>query len=345
MRLRRVVFGLFCVLLFGACSSSGNKAATSSSSSAPASSSVAAPTNIVVHAGVNDPNNKSVAVLAFMPASITVPVDTPVTWSWDGTIEPHSVTFVKPGQTLPAPGSDPSLFAPTPPTGPYDGTTFVNSGLQPLGPTPAAPFEMTFSKTGAYQFHCVIHPQMLGTVNVVDAGATADTPQQVFDRGNSEKQQWIAEGDAAAEQLANTAATSTDNGDGTKTWTVLMGASTQHTDILAFSPTPTTLKAGDKVRFLNNSGAPHTATFSGSTPPIQDPTDPRTDAPAPGPSPQTLDLTSFFNSGLLPPDAPPGAGPPEAVRSFTFATTTAGNYPFYCILHASSGMGSQLKVS
>jgi plastocyanin len=341
-----VVFGLFCVLLFGACSSSSNKATTSSSSSgAAASSSEAAPPNIVVHAGVNDPNNKSVAVLAFMPASITVPVNTPVSWSWEGTTEPHSVTFLKPDQTLPPPGSDTSLFAPTPPTGPYDGTTFVNSGLQPLGPTAPAAFEMTFSKTGAYQYHCVIHPQMLGTINVVDAGATADTPQQVFDRGNSEKAQWIAEGEAAANQLAGTAATSNDNGDGTKTWTVLMGASTQHTDILAFSPVPTTMKAGDKVRFLNSSGAPHTATFSGNTPPIQDPTDPRADAPAPGPSPQTLNATDFFNSGLLPPDAPPGAGPPEAARSFTFATTAAGKYSFYCILHLPSGMGSQLTVS
>jgi plastocyanin len=123
-----------------------------------------------------------------------------------------------------------------------------------------------------------------------------------------------------------------------------MGASTAHTDVLAFSPSPS-VKAGDKVTFLNDSAAPHTATFSGNTPPIQNPTDPRADAPAPGPSPQTLNATDFFNTGLLPPNAPPGAGPPEAARSFTFTGPAAGNYSYYCILHVSSGMGSALTAS
>ena len=341
MSIRRGTALLAGALLLFACSSSSTKTSSSSSSQA---SSTPAPTDIEVQVGVNDPANKTVAVLAFMPASITVATGAPVKWVWDGTIEPHSVTFLAPGQTLPDPGSDPSLFAPTPPTGPYDGSTFVNSGLQPLGPGATQPLSMSFSKAGTYQYHCVIHPQMLGQINVVDPGGTVDTPQQVHDRGQSEQQQWIAEGEQAANQLAATTSTSTDNSDGTKTWKVLMGASTQHTDVLAFSPTPA-MKAGDKVTFVNASTAPHTATFSGSEPPIQDPTDPRTDAPAPGPSPQTLDATSFFNTGLLPPNVPPGSGPPEAARSFTFAVPAAGRYSFYCILHASSGMGSALQAS
>ena len=111
--------------------------------------------------------------------------------------------------------------------------------------------------------------------------------------------------------------------------------------MLAFSQSPKP-KAGDKVVFLNDSAAPHTATFSGDTPPIENPLDPRTDVPAPGPSPQTLDATQFFNTGLLPPNAPPGAGPPEAARSFTFNIPAAGDYSYYCILHVTSGMGSAL---
>ena len=222
------------MLILGACSSDSNNTASNSS---PSSSSAApAPTTIQVQAGINDPGNKTIAVLQYMPGTVTVPVNTPVNWSWDGAIEPHSVTFLAPGQQLPAPGSDTSLFAPTPPTGPYDGSTFVNSGLFPLAPGPVPAFTMTFGKTGSYEYHCVIHPQMVGKVDVVDAGATSDTPQQVQDRGNSEKQQWLAEGEAAAQTLNNTPAASTTNPDGTKTWTVQMGASTPHTDVLAFSP-------------------------------------------------------------------------------------------------------------
>jgi plastocyanin len=271
-------------------------------------------------------------------------VNTAVNWTWEGTIEPHSVTFLKPGQVLPDPGSDPSLFAPTPPTGPYDGSTFVNSGLAPLGPATVPPFTMTFSKTGTYQYFCVIHPQMVGQVVVAAAGGQTDTPQQVFDRGNTEKQQWLTEGQNAAKDFLAKPAASTDNGDGTKTWRVEMGTSTPHTDILAFSQPPA-MKAGDKLQFVNNSGAPHTGTFSGSEPPIQDPSDPRTDPPAPGPSPQTLNSTAFFNTGLLPPNAPPGAGPPEAVRTYTYAVPTPGTFAYYCILHAPSGMGGQVTAS
>jgi plastocyanin len=327
--------------VLAACSSSDKKAVGTSSPSA--SSAAASPTTIQVQAGINDPSSKPIAVLQFMPGTVTVPVNVPVNWTWDGTIEPHSVTFLKPGQVLPAPGSDPSLFAPTPPTGPYDGTTFVNSGLVPLGPSPAPPFSMTFSKAGTYDYHCVIHPQMVGKVTVVAAGGQADSPQQAFDRANTEKAQWLAEGEKAAKEFLAKPAASTDNGDGTKTWRIEMGTSTPHTDILAFSQPPT-MKAGDKVQFVNNSGAPHTATFSGSTPPIQDPSDPRTDPPAPGPSPQTLNATGFFNTGLLPPNAPPGAGPPEAVRTFTYVVPTAGTFAYYCILHAPSGMGGQLSA-
>ncbi|HEX4528138.1 MAG TPA: hypothetical protein VIA11_01895, partial [Acidimicrobiia bacterium] len=44
---------------------------------------------------------------------------------------------------------------------------------------------------------------------------------------------------------------------------VKLGASTAHTDVLAFAPTPKNVKAGDHVTFVNNSSAPHTASFGG----------------------------------------------------------------------------------
>ena len=50
----------------------------------------------------------------------------------------------------------------------------MNSGLQPLGPAPATPLQMTFSKAGTYPYYCVIHPQMKGTITVTDAGGQVD---------------------------------------------------------------------------------------------------------------------------------------------------------------------------
>jgi plastocyanin len=300
---------------------------------------------VTIRVGVNDPAQHSVAVLQYMPARATVAVGQTVRWNWDGTIEPHSVTFFPPGQSAPPPGSDEKLFAPTPPTGAYDGATLVNSGLAPLGPQAVPPFEMTFAKPGTYAFSCVIHPQMVGTLTVVAAGEKADTAADVTTRGDQEKGQWLAEGHEALQKFAAAVPVATKNRDGSTTWKVQMGTSTAHTDILAFAPVPANVKHGDKVTFVNNSMAPHTASFFNQTPPIVSPLDPATAKAAPGPSPQKLNARDRFNTGQLPPNAPPGAGPPEAARSFTFSVPTAGDYQYVCILHAPSGMAGAIKAS
>ncbi|MCU1346653.1 MAG: hypothetical protein JWL70_2919 [Acidimicrobiia bacterium] len=326
-------------------------APTPTTASAPSTTAVEAipvPTvsGIEVQTGINDPKDPNVAVLQYMPAKVTVPVNTPVRWTWAGTIEPHSVTFLAPGVKLPPPGSDTSWFVPKPATGAYDGTTTASSGLLPLGPAPVKPLEMTFSKPGTYSYVCVIHPNMQGTVEVVDATAKVDTAQEVAQRRVTEEAQWLAEGRAIKAKLAATPVKSAPNPNGTTTWTVLMGASGPHTDVLAFSPTPAGVKKGDTVTFLNNSGAPHTASFFGTgAEVITNPIDPRVDKPAPGASPQTLSPAGFFNTGLLPPDAPPGSGPPEAARSFTFKVDQAGTYSYVCILHSPSSMIGRIVAS
>jgi plastocyanin len=339
------------VLVAAACGDDGGSTASTGTTVAPgttagADTTTTAPVSddIVVHAGVNDPDDPTIAVLQYLPAKVTVEVGAEVTWSWDGTIEPHSVTFLEPGQELPAPGSDPTLFAPTPATGPIDGSAFVNSGLLPLGPGAVDPLTLAFDTEGTYSYFCVIHPQMVGEVEVVASGG--DTPADIAERAAQEQDEWLAEGQAAKKAFESAGLPATTNKDGTKTYQIEMGTSTAHTDILAFSPTPVGIKAGDQVKFVNNSAAPHTGSFFGTgAEVITNPTDPRVDAPAPGPSPQTLLAAGFFNTGLLPPNAPPGAGPPEAVRSFVFTVPKAGAYSYVCILHAASGMVGTVNAS
>ena len=340
---RRVRIGLtvatVAVLALGAaCSSSNdNKAAAKQPGTVTAQP-------ITIRAGMNDPDHSQIAVLQFMPAKATVAVGQKVSWSWNATREPHTVTFFPPGQSAPAPGSDPSLFAPTPPKGAYDGTTLVNSGLVPQGPQAPPPFEMTFAKAGTYNYTCVIHPQMVGTITVV-AGDAGETAAAVTTRGDQEKGQWLAEGNDAFRKLQSAVPASTKNRDGTTTWKIEMGASTPHTDVLAYAPVPATVKHGDKVTFVNNSMAPHTASFFNQQPPIQDPESPAAQKAAPGPSPQKLNAKDLFNTGTLPPNAPPGAGPPVAARSFTFSVPAAGEYQYVCIFHAPSGMAGSIKAS
>lgn len=303
---------------------------------------------LTVNVGVNDPKDPNIAVLQYMPAKVSVPVGGTIDFSWARTIEPHSVTFLAPGQTLPAPGSDPTLFVGAAPTAAYDGTAFVNSGLFPLGPGTVPPFEMTFAKSGTFQYYCVIHPTMVGSVEVVDSGRTT-TVAQAEAQAKAQEAKWLAEGRKAKAKLVAeaTSAKPTKGTDGARTWTIQMGTTTAHTDVLAFAPQPKKIKAGDSVTFVNNSGAPHTATFSGTSgDAITNPLDPRTEQAIPGPSPQTLTAGALYNSGQLPPNAaaPGGQPPPEAVRSFTFVVPDAGSYSYYCILHVTSGMGGSITA-
>ncbi|GAC1534624.1 MAG: hypothetical protein NVS3B12_15650 [Acidimicrobiales bacterium] len=299
----------------------------------------------MVHVGLNDPADKHITVNAFMPAEISVHVGTSVTWTWDGTLEPHSVSFY-PGDGRPAPGPpDPKTFAPIPATGPLDGTSAASSGLQPAGPEPAKPFKASFAKTGTYKYYCVIHPQMLGTVNVTEASDKQDTATEVASKGKDEQERYLAEGQGAAKELAATAPEKNSTSDGATTYTIVMGKSTRHTDVMAFSPSPANIKAGDKVMFVNSSSAPHTATFYNGKPPFHGPDDPAARTPSPGTSPQTLNTTDLFNTATLPPDAPPGHGPPLPARSYIYKVPAAGNYAYICVFHSNEGMTGTIAAS
>jgi plastocyanin len=340
-RAKLTVVPLVAALALAACSSDKK----STTSGATTTSGASGASTVTMRAGLNDPKDKSIAVLMYLPQSITVDTGTTVEWDTAGP-EPHSVTFMPPGQQLPAPGSDESLFAPTPAAnGVYDGKSLVNSGLVPQGPAAAPPFRLRFDTPGAYQFACVIHAQMKGTVNVVAKGGKADTQAEVTSRGDSELAGWLSEGEAAKAKLESAAPAKKTNSDGTTTWTVQTGTSTAHTDVLAFSPVSAAIKPRDQVVFLNDSAAPHTASFPGTKAVPQDPTSKEATTAAPGPSPLTLNATDFFNTGTLPPNAPPGSGPPVQARSFTFVVPAAGQYAYVCIYHAPSGMAGTITAA
>ena len=302
---------------------------------------VAVPGEISLVAGVNDPKDPNIAVLEFLPSSIKVAKGTNVTWAIAGP-EPHSVTFVPPGtKTPPSTEADASLTFPTKPTGAYDGTTLVNSGVQPLGAaTEVQKFTMSFAKTGKYTYYCVLHPNMTGTVQVTDD--TQDSQASITSRGKSQLKKYLAEGEAAKKKLVKATPKKTTNSDGSTTYTVEMGASTAHTDVLAFSPTPRNVKAGDHVTFVNNSSAPHTASFGGTLVPTIPTADNVVNA-VPGASPQTLVPDTYINSGWLPPKVP--GGPPVAARSFTFDVPDPGKFTYACVLHVPSGMAGDIDAT
>jgi plastocyanin len=301
---------------------------------------VAAPTAVSLVAGINDTKDPNIAVLEFLPQKVKVATGTTVTWDIAGP-ESHSVTFVPPGTKVPpSSAADPTLITPTPPTGPYDGTTLVNSGVLPLGATSQVQhFSMSFAKTGTYTYYCVLHPNMVGTLQVT--ADTQDSQQKITKTGNQEKAKYLKEGLAAKKKLTSAAPKATKNADGSTTYSVEMGASTAHTDVLAFAPSPRNVKAGDHVTFVNNSSAPHTASFGGSLVPTI-PIVPDVQNAAPGPSPQTLVQGVYLNTGWLPPKTK--QGPTLAARSYTYDVPTPGQYKYVCVLHLASGMAAEIDA-
>ena len=181
---------------------------------------------------------------------------------------------------------------------------------------------MSFGKTGTYTYYCVLHPNMVGTVTVT--GDTQDSQQKITKTGNQEKAKYLKEGEAAKKKLLSAKPKQTKNSDGSSTYTVETGASTAHTDVLTFAPTPRNVKTGDQVTFVNNSTAPHTASFGGELVPTI-PTAANVVAPQPGPSPQALAQGVYLNSGWLPPKTK--GGPPVSARSYTYSVPAPRQVP------------------
>lgn len=147
-----------------------------------------------VLAGALSPDRQDGLVVSFGPKDTTIGVGETVTWTVLG---PHTVSFgateAERSAIVKAPdGSvhlNPDSFAPAggegqpappeeegpppddaPPTvingGSYDGTGFRNSGIVLSFPPALFQYTLTFEKAGSYEYFCLIHPEMSGTVSV-----------------------------------------------------------------------------------------------------------------------------------------------------------------------------------
>lgn len=83
-------------------------------------------------------NSVAIENFAFTPANITISKGTTVTWTNKDAVA-HTVTET-------------------------DGKTGPNSGNLAQGKS----FTFTFDNVGTYQYHCAIHPDMVGTVTVTN---------------------------------------------------------------------------------------------------------------------------------------------------------------------------------
>jgi plastocyanin len=337
-----------------------------------------APLNLT--AGLGD---RAISWNDFLSANIRVAQGTTVTWT-GGSDELHTVTFLagrpRPNIVVPQPEGgnrppmlDPAYAFPSLPTGPWDGTTYVNSGDLARGQQ----FTLTFGTTGRYPYVCLLHPPMTGTVEVVPPGS-ADLTTQADVQRSIDGDRARMETQAADILRTRGSATSIANPNGT-TWFVRAGTDRRdgRLDILAFLPGELTIRQGDSVVWYADHPVPHTVTFPAQgqgepefiqiqlpdgrllpapepgqpVPPeigmlLADPNNPPRLVIGPGgaaarPSP-TYDGRSFYNSGVIG-DHPGVPLPTPQVWMLTF--DRPGTYEYMCVLHDPLGMEGKITVT
>lgn len=301
---------------------------------------------------------------AFFPKEITINAGDAILFEFPTPPGFHTVTFLSGEEAPPLIIPDDTGVAPaaSPPAGPptlivnpqvafpsgattYDGTGFVNSGLDVVRLPGDPPFMLTFTTPGTYEYQCIPHGVVMkATVVVQEAGSALPEDQAAADaRGDQERAALIDEGKAEIAEYA--AATATARDDGSTLWEVAAGAGEGQARVMQFLPNSLEIKAGDTVRWVNHSRTePHTVTFLGAG--VEQPEDIAIE-PQPSGPPKIVQnpLTFFpqggqvyngeglFSSGFL--GDPPFPG--GAAYELTFET--AGEYRYYCILHASGPEG------
>jgi plastocyanin len=310
---------------------------------------------------------QAASVMSFFPGSVTVHVGDTITWKANSH-EIHTVTFLA-GQAMPelligspTGSASPLQFNPLAAFQvpqvlvPYNGTTYVNSGVMSTDPGQVKTFSLTFTTPGVYPYVCVVHGMMMsGEVRVVRATTRVLSPYQVLLKAKGQIRQALGKVPAVVAEATRQIVPPVKNPDGTTTRTVMVGYSSGVIDVMRFFPSNTYARPGDTIvwKLSAKDVAPHTVTFlnGNSEPELIDPVDQPAGPPLlllntevlfPSPNslpvPQTLNQQDLFNSGLM--------DPVQGPTSFAYKVGNfSGVLDYLCLLHDTSGMVGKVVVN
>lgn len=308
-----------------------------------------------------------ISLNAFLPNSITIHAGDSVVWTAPG-VTPHTITFLAgqapPPLIVPGPAAGELAFGPAffpIPAGPsvmqatFDGTQPLSTGEISAGQGGEPPaFRVTFTRAGVFDYRCLIHPGMNGTVEVAPAGgALPESPAQARARGQMQAESLTT----AVRADIQAARSSRGVAAGATTHTAVAGianlagaGSAGGASALRFLPDTITVRRGDLVVWtVADPLEIHTVSFAsgGATPPFVD--------PRPGPAgaggPPLLVIPAevagpaggaaytgegYANSGILGPGG-----------SFVLQIDApAGSYTYYRVIHGTpeGGMRAQITV-
>ena len=297
----------------------------------------------------------AVQALAFLPNEIWIHAGDSITWTFP-VPEPHTVTFLKPGQVRPTftvgcPGI-------TANGSPFDGSACVNSGrITTVGTT----YTVTFPEPGNYRLVCLIHVNMTGIVHVLSPGAPLPNDQDFYDRQAAvEQRDLLTDVDGGlGKKFGQDASNNSDGANASEhnhmiiTGTGELVSTTggiQSVSVMRFMQPSITIHAGETVEWDSSDVSGHTITFGQEPTNVTPQTPPSTNVfvDADGARHAIINSTSDnVHSGLIAqagherngvPQAPPG------VTRFRVTFTTPGTYPYICAFHDELGMKGEVLV-
>jgi len=295
----------------------------------------------------------SIQAQGFFPRTIEIAVDDTIQWKFEGI---HTVTFLgRPGPTIEwsrMSHLNPHVYFPSGGKV-YDGKGYRNSGVPPVGVAPGETLQSTlarhryalaFTKLGTFQYICVLHPGMVGTVVVKER--VSGSSEAALTRGRQEHAAVLKAGLAAwskqeVEQRGNTVVVP------------MIGDRRNGYSIFRFSRQPLVVKRRTTVswKMADPWFEIHTVTFlGGEGQPKLILTEPQKQGvPKLRFHPRVEERTSvrryagkgYANSGLL---FTPGSGPPSAPSEFSLTFTLPGRYEYLCLIHVPEGMTGTIIV-
>lgn len=296
--------------------------------------------------GAESPH-KGRQALAFFPNELWIHEGESITWKFEAG-EIHTVTFlasnpvsqVRPPFALGCPGfsSDPGTF---------DGSTCVSTPPLVKGAT----FTVKFPAPGNYKLACLVHPDMTGTVHVLELSTPLPHTQAFYEEeAEAQRRTLLSDADREGDGERDFAHHSSEHQvivGGGEISTNPAGASTL--SIMRFDRPTVVIHAGQTVEWATEDPEdPHTITFG--TEPTGDPFphSSNVSVDADGALHAVINSTSdSAHSGFILAGPQERVGLPQSPLSFTrfrVTFTHPGTYPYICALHDDLGMKGTVIV-
>jgi plastocyanin len=309
-------------------------------------------------AGAESPDKKLQA-LAFLPNEIWIHAGDSITWTFPAN-EPHSVTFLKPGQVRPTytagcPGTtaDGSMF---------NGSVCVNSGRIGMAGTT---YTVTFPSPGNFKLVCLIHANMTGMVHVLGPVEPLPHDQDFYNRQAATGQRDLLSdrdgglgrkfGDGAPHDSGEENAHAHHHEIVTGTGELVSTAGgLESVSVMRFMQPVVTIHAGETVEWASSDVSGHTITF-GQEPPNVTPETPQSASPnvllfSDDDGARHAVITSpadSLHSGRIaqaPQERTGLAQAPPGVTRYRVTFTNPGIYPYICAFHDQLGMTGEVIV-